>query len=293
MSPTPPPKEPRIWLDGRLVVASRARVSVFDRGFQYGDGLIETIRLADGRPVAWAAHLTRLQASAAALGIPLPQRNWAADLTRLVRANDLQTGEGWARLSVTRGVSQRGLLPPPEAVPTWVLAAGRLDPSIAKARADGVAVVSLDFGRPEVLGEHKHAFYLPAILGKRVAAERGAFDGLMVSPSGLVQGGTSSNLFIWIGNDLLTPTGPGVLPGITRARVEEAARSLGWRVRHRRLPRTRLVAVDEAFLTNSLFEVVPIVAIDGRRLGDGPGKRTSALLRKVLADHARSSTTPP
>ncbi len=281
MKPPAPPATDRVCLDGRLVPAARARISIFDRGFQYGDGVIETMRLVDGRCIAWEAHLARLTRSAEALGIPLPSGASAAAVARVVAANDLRHGEGWARLTLTRGTSQRGILPPAHVCPTWLLAAGRLDPSLGTARKRGVAVVTLDFGRPEVLGEHKHAFYLPAVLGKRVAAERGAFDGLMVAPGGWLQGGTSSNLIVRLGDEWITPTGAGVLPGVTRARVEQLLRAEGIRLRHRRLGRRQLVHVSDAFLTNALFELVPIVRLDGRRLPIDPLVRR--LQRQLLA----------
>lgn len=276
-----PASPAHVILDGRLQPAARARVSVFDRGFQYGDALIETVRLVDGRPVAWMAHMARLAHSAAALGMAPPADDWAAALARLVRVDELGTGEAWARLTLTRGVSQRGLLPPTESKPTRLVAAGRLDPALSQARAKGVAAVGLDFGRPEVLGEHKHAFYLPSVLGKRVAAERGAFDGLMVAPGGWLQGGTSSNLIARIGDEWITPTGAGVLPGVTRARAEQLLRGEGIRLRHRRLARRQLVHVGAAFLTNALFELVPIVRLDGRRLPIEPLMRR--LQRRLLA----------
>lgn len=272
-----------VLLRGRMTRADRAKVSVFDRGFQYGDALIETLRVDRGRPVALAAHIARLRASAGALGIPLPERDWASEIVRLLARNGLLAQEAWVRLTLTRGPSQRGLLPPAQPEPMWVLSAGPVDTALGKLRRAGVAVVTLDFGRGRALGEHKHAFYLPSIVGKQEAAAAGAFDGLFVA-GGAVQGATTANLFARIRDRLVTPAGAGVLPGVTQARVAAAARAAGWTVERRALARRELAEAEELFLTNSLFEVLPVVRCDGKPVGSGrPGPRARTLQRTLLA----------
>jgi len=276
-----------VLLQGRLVRADRARVSVFDRGFQYGDALIETLRIDRGGIIALEPHLARLTASARALGIPLPECDWARDIGRLIERNGLATSEAWARITLTRGVGPRGLLPPTVATPTRVVSCGRIDPGLLEARRRGVAVIRLGFGRGAALGEHKHPFYMPSIVGKEMAAARGAFDGLFIA-AGAVQGATTANLFAVVGEELIAATGAGVLPGVTRARALTAAQALGMKVGRRRLAPSTLVSAREVFLTNSLFEVVPVVRVDGIRVGSGrPGPWCRRLQAILLGESIR------
>ncbi len=277
-----------VLLDRRLMRADSARVPIFDRGFQYGDALIETLRIDRGRPVALASHLERLRRSAAALAIPLPEYDWPRDLNRVLARNELSAAESWARITLTRGVASRGLPPPIAPEPTVIVAVGALDPAIARMRRHGIAAITLDFGRGSALAEHKHPFYLPSIEGRQRAAAARADDGLFVGGHGGVEGGTTSNLFARFGDVLVTPRGGGVLPGITRARVLEAAQRRGWRVAERRLRRGELAAADEIFLTNALFELVPVVRLDGGKVGTGrPGPYARALQRTLLASTVR------
>jgi branched-subunit amino acid aminotransferase/4-amino-4-deoxychorismate lyase len=274
---------PQILLGNRLVTAATARVSVFDRGFQYGDALIETVRIDRGRCVALDAHLRRLTGSAQALGIPLAERAWQRDLERVIAANGLGAVEAWARITVTRGVAARGLLPPAAAECTVIVAAGALDPAIATQRRRGISAITLEFGRGTALAGHKHAFYLPSIEGKRQAAAAGADDGLFCGPHGGIESGTTANVFAVLDEVLVTPRGGGVLPGITRARVLALAREQGWRLAERKLRRGETAVASEVFLTNALFEVVPVVRLDGRPVGAGrPGVRARTLQRALL-----------
>ena len=244
------PATSRVLVDGRLTPADRAVVSVFDRGFQYGDALIETLRVARGDAIAAEAHLQRLQRSANLLGFPLPERDWRSDIGRLIDVNELSAVEAWARITLTRGTSARGLLPPAAAAARCIVAVGPVDPSISRLRRDGLHAHLLGFGRGAALAEHKHAFYLPSIEGRRQAALRGCDDGLFVGPGGAVEGATSANLF-------------AVIDGV--------------------LPRSQLLGAGEAFLTNALFEVVPLVRIDDAPVGRGrPGALTRALQEDLL-----------
>ena len=280
------PAPPLVLVDGRRVAAGRARVSAFDRGFQYGDALLETLRVDRGRVVALERHLQRLSASAATLGMALPERaaaQWEHDLTDLVRRNGLDDGEAWVRITLTRGAAARGLLPPAGCRPTVIVAAGGLDPAVLRLRRRGATAITLGFGRGAALAAHKHAFYLPAIEGRRQAAAAGADDGLFTGAHGGVECATSANVFAVLDEVLVTPRGGGVLPGVTRARALALARQWGWRAAERRLRRGELAAATEVLLTNALFEAVPVVRLDGRPVGDGrPGPRTRALQRALL-----------
>jgi len=277
-----------VHLNGRCVAAADARVSVFDRGFVYGDGLFETMRAYHGVPFGLEEHLMRLRASAEFLGIPVPRRRWAHDVLTLLRRNRLTGADAWVRLTVTRGVAPYGLRPPARPRPTVLITCGRVDPGLAAAQRDGVSVILLPFARHGFLAEHKTLNYVPAIIGKTMAARRGAFEGLFVEPDGTVTEGTTSNVFVWRKRRLITPPVASLLPGLTRRLVLEAAVADGLRVEERRLTTRDVVAADEVLLTASVVEVVPVIAVDGRAVGDGRvGPRTARLqdlYRQVVAE---------
>jgi branched-chain amino acid aminotransferase len=258
-----------VHLNGRLLPTARARIGVFDRGLLYGDGVFETLRAYHGTPFALQEHLTRLRTSAGFLGIILPRRPWGRDIDALLKANDLRTADAAVRISVTRGEAAPGLHPPPRTRPTVIIAATRIDPSIATAQRDGGRCTLLPFARHGFLAEHKVLNYLPGVLGKVIAARHHAFEGLFVDTSGHITEGTTCNMFVWSGRRLLTPPGVGILPGLTRRFVIEIASAEGYRVIERPLRVTQLVEAQEAFVTSSLAEVVPITAIDARPIGDG------------------------
>jgi branched-chain amino acid aminotransferase len=276
-----------VCLNGAVVPASRARVSVFDRGLLYGDGLFETVRTYHGTPLALRAHLARLRASARFLGIPVPSRPWARDIERLLRRSRLAATDAWVRITLTRGPAPPGLLPIHRPDPTVFLIAGPLDPGVVKAQQEGARVVLLPFARHGFLAEHKVIDYLPGVLGKVIAARHVAFEALYVDEQGYVTEGTTSNVFICRRGRLVTPPLSGVLPGVTRRLVIEVAVAKGMRVSERPLRVRDLKGADEAFITSSLAEVVPVVSIDERPVGDGQvGHRTRSLqgLYRQLVD---------
>jgi branched-chain amino acid aminotransferase len=269
-----------VYLDGSIVLASRARISVFDRGLLYGDGLFETVRSYRGRPLALREHLARLRMSARFLGIPFPGRPWARDIDRLLRRNRLTETDAWVRITLTRGPAAPGLLPPRRPEPTVLVIAGRLDPTIATVQQEGARVVLLPFSRYGFLAEHKILDYLPGILGKVIAAHRLAFEALYVDPDGFVTEGTTSNLFVIRRGRLTTPPLPGLLPGVTRRFLIDLARADGMSVIERPLTRLDLRKADEVLITSSLAEVVPVVTIDEQPVKDG---RVGPLARKLQA----------
>lgn len=258
-----------VHVNGRLVAASGPHLSVFDRGFLYGDGLFETLRAYEGKLFALAEHLARLRSSASFLGMRVPRRPWEKDVSALLRRNQLAGTDAWVRITLTRGVAAPAVVPPPRIHPTLVITAGVLDPRIARAQQRGVRATLLAFARHGFLAEHKALNYLPGVLGKSLAARRGAFEGLFVDVDGCVTEGTTSNLFIWRNRRLLTPPAASILSGITRRLVIQAAVAGGVAVEERPVITRDLFAADEAFLTSSLAEVVPLIAVDAHRIGSG------------------------
>lgn len=267
-----------VHLNGRLVQSAAAQISVFDRGLLYGDGLFETLRTYRGQPFWLEQHLARLRISADFLGVVVPRRPWRRDIDLLLRRNGLLATDAWVRITVTRGVGARGLLPPVRSLPTVVVTAGALDPAIARVQRYGARVALVPFARHGFLAEHKVLSYLPGVLGKVIAARHNAFEGVFVNADGCITEGTTSNVFAWRGRRLLTPPIEGILPGLTRRLVIELATADGVRVAERRLTADDLLDADEAFLTSSLAEVAPIIAVNARNVGSGsPGPRTQRL----------------
>ena len=278
-----------IHVNGRLWPAARARVSAFDRGLLYGDGLFETVRAYNNRIFALPEHVARMRASARFLGIPFPRQSWQRDAVALLQRNRLCGVDAWVRITLTRGVGMPGLLPGARVQPTVVITAGRLAPAIAAAQRRGVRVSLLPFARDGVLAEHKVLAYLPSVLGKQLAARRRAFEGLFVDGDGHVTEGTTSNLFIRRGQRWLTPPAARILPGITRRFVIQLAAAHGLRLEEQPLTTADILAADEAFLTSSLIELIPVTAVDKQKVGGGRvGSDTRHLqqLFRQMVDHS-------
>lgn len=275
-----------VHLNGQLVPSARACISVFDRGLLYSDGVFETVRVYHGLPFALREHLKRLRRSAEFLGIGLPRCEWAGAIAALLRRNRLVDTDAWVRITITRGVAAPALVPPVRITPTAIITAGPIDPSLATMQRTGVRATLLPFARHDFLSEHKVLDYLPAVLGKTMAARHHAFEGLYVDEQGRITEGTTSNLFLWSRRQLLTPPLVGILPGVTRRLVLHAATTAGLRVRERPLSTADLQDADEAFLTSSLAEVVPIIDVDGRAIGNGQvgpqARQIQALYRQTL-----------
>jgi len=276
-----------VWLNGRILDSTRALLPITERGFLYGDGLFETVRVYGDQPFLLARHVARLRAGARILAIPVPATTayWARAVARVLAANRI--GDAAVRLTVTRGTAA-GLDPPVRPRPTLLVQARRLDPALATAQARGINLCLLSFGRgsgPFV--ELKTLSYLPAVLGRREARRRKAYDGLYVTAAGDVTEATTANVFIWRGNRLRTPA-EGILRGITRDVVVALARRLGLRVEEGPIRRTALRGARELFLTSSVVEILPVVRVDDRTIGTGaPGPITRLLQEAYRRQVAR------
>jgi branched-chain amino acid aminotransferase len=266
-----------VYLDGRIVAAKSARISVFDRGLLYSDGVLETLRAYRGKPYALERHLERMTASAAFLEIPIPAVDWSSTITEIVRRNRLSAGDAWVRITLTRGPGARGLALPLRPTPTVLITAGKVDAEIALLQRRGARLITVPFRRDPLLAAHKTLNYLPGILAKAVATRAGVYDALFTDDRERVLETTTANVFAWKGEQLWTPK-LGVLPGVTRALVIELARSRGVRVRERSFSVLELTLADEVFVTSSLVEILPVVRVGEVRIGNGaPGPRTREL----------------
>jgi len=272
----------KVAIDGEVVDSDEARVSVFDRGFLYGDSVFEVYRTYAGIPFAEMAHLERLARSAARIMIPMPVS--IETLSSEVRATLDAAGEGdwYVRVIVTRGTGPLTYDPSTASAPLRVIIAAPVSVPPAERYERGIAVALLEASRPtddaRAAGA-KASNYLANLLAVHEAKQKGAQEALMLGRDGQILEGASSNLFIVKDGKVRTPEPqPGILVGITRATVIAAAAEEGIEVEEGEVRPEDLYGADEAFLTSSIREVMPVVSAEGRTIGSGvPGPVTKRL----------------
>jgi branched-chain amino acid aminotransferase len=287
-----------VLIDGRPSSAESAKISVFDRGFLYGDSVFEALRTYGGRPFALDRHLARLAQSAARVFIDLPVS--VEQLAREVSSAIVGAGnpESYVRLTVTRGVGEAlGLDPGLSRHALRVVIVTPLKSPPAETYRDGVSVIS---HRTERVTDHSAAAgakvgnYLTAVLAIREARLVNAAEALIVDGRGLVLEGATSNVFAVLGDGTLVtpPESDGILLGITRETVLAVAAELTIPVRLQSLPLAALKSAAEVFVSSSIRELVPVVSVDGAPIADGrPGPTTLRLLT-AFREACRRSTTP-
>ena len=273
------------WVDGRLLRADEPHLSAFDRGFQLGDGVFETLRARGGRTAELDAHLARLERSATGLGIALPDGTGPAltqAIAELLAAEDLDGSDGDAaiRITVSRGTfTGRGLLPPDEQVhPTIVVQAWPVVPPPRGHLENGLHLVTSAVRRDPssplaALKTTSRADYVFARLEARTA---GADDALFLTIEGDLSEGTTANLFLIRKKELATPSlDCAILPGTTRDWILAWAGRVGLTTLEGHLPPSDLAAADEAFLSSSVAGILPVTRCAGRPIGTGrPGPWT-------------------
>jgi branched-chain amino acid aminotransferase len=286
----------KIFLDGSFVEAADAKVSVFDHGLLYGDGVFEGIRLYGGNVFRLDEHLERLEYSAKAilLDLPLTRPQWSEAVCETCRQNGLT--DGYIRLVVTRGVGDLGLAPWLCSRPSYFIIASKISLYPPEHYENGLAIVTVPsrrIGPASLPSTIKSLNYLNNILGKIEAKQAGCLEAIMLNDQGYVAEATADNVFIVHKGELLTPSASqGALKGVTRSTILDIARDLGIPQREANLTRYDLWCADECFLTGSGAEVIPVVKLDGRVIGSGkPGpitRRAIAEFRKrVLTDGTR------
>ncbi len=288
-------------LDGTLVPPSSARVSVFDRGFLYGDSVYEVIRTYGGRPFEVGAHLARLRHSADRLGL---EPRWDASRTILeiertleaARGGDLtdpeaavwNAGERYIRVVMTRGAGEIGLDPALAVDPVALVIVQPLPGPPARAYAEGVAaaVVGVRRASPRAIDPSaKTGSHLPNVLALREARAAGAYEALLLDEGGFVTEGSSSNVFaVSAGRVVTPPLAAGILEGVTRGLVLRIARSAGLPAEETPLRPGDLEGADEVFITSTVREIVPVVRLGSQTVGSGrPGPVTTRLHRAFRA----------
>lgn len=266
-----------VSIDGVLVDPGSASVPIMDRGFLYGDSAFEVTRTYGGQPFALGPHLARLRASCVALGIALHVSDDALGgwVHAALEAAAIDA-ERYVRVIVTRGTTPIGLGVGRGETPRVVIVVLPLPEQPAGLYTDGVELATVTTARAldgTGAGGAKASNYLPNILSLAAARERGGYEALSVGPAGEILEGATSNVFLVHGGVVSTPPlAVGILGGITRRLVIEAAEEDGVTVVERLVFPPDLYGADEAFITSSLREVVPVVRADGVTLGDGrPG----------------------
>jgi branched-subunit amino acid aminotransferase/4-amino-4-deoxychorismate lyase len=257
-----------VWLDGALIPADRATVSLANPAIQAGIGAFETLAVRGSRVLDWEAHVDRLERSADGLGVALPGRETLAEGGAAV-ASGVAGGLGWMKIVAVRGG------------PTAIFA-GAIDPAeVGKS----VSAVLLRWRRSvsEPLARFKTLSYAPFALGLEEARRRGADEGLWLNTRGHLAEGCTSSVFVVGRKRIFTPgVREGILPGVTRAIVLSAARALGVVIHEGKVRLRRLETADEAFLSSSVRGVRPLIRFEGQPVGRGlPGPVTRAIADRV------------
>jgi branched-chain amino acid aminotransferase len=276
----------KIYFNGKLVDKDAACISVFDHGLLYGDGVFEGIRTYDSLVFRLKEHIDRLYKSADAieLKIPMTKTGMIDAVITTLKANDLK--DAYIRLVVTRGPGDLGLDPRKCKVPTIFIITDKIALYPKEYYQKGLDIVTAPTRRnlPQALNPKiKSLNYLNNILGKIDAIKAGTEEAIMLTHDGYVAECTGDNIFIVKDGELATPPSDiGALEGITREAVIKIANNAELPFREKMLKMEDVYAADEVFLTGTAAEIVPVIKIDARRIGDGkPGKLTLRLMDEL------------
>jgi branched-chain amino acid aminotransferase len=278
----------KIFISGKLYDKENAKISVYDHGLLYGDGVFEGIRSYGGKAFRLDDHLRRLWESAKAiwLEIPMTQEALAKAIDETLAANGVK--DGYIRVIVTRGEGTLGLDPNRCSHPEVIIIADRITLYPKEYYENGLEIITVSVMRnhPAALSPRiKSLNYLNNILAKIEGIQAGCIEALMLNHKGEVAECTGDNFFIVRRGDLLTPpVDAGILEGITRDVVMELAGEAGLEVREAPLTKHDVYIAEECFLTGSAAEVVPVIKVDARTIGDGkPGPITRDLMARFHA----------
>jgi D-alanine transaminase len=280
-----------VYVNGTFVPRAEARISVEDRGFVFGDGVYEVLRVINGRPFAARFHNDRLRRSLEGVRIALAGGSSPESLTeiakQLLRENGLGQGEATIYMQVTRGVATRAHnFPASDVPPTIYISAARFTPysELAQSGAPAITHPDLRWGRCDL----KTLNLLPNVLASQTAKEKGAFEAMLIR-GGVVTEGTKTNFFGVVDGSLRThPSDNHILPGITRAVLHDLARTVNIDFDETPIRAEEIPRLSELFLTGTTTDVMPVVRLDDKPVGKGkPGELTKKLQR-VLAESLAS-----
>jgi len=286
----------KIYLDGQFYDKENAKISVFDHGLLYGDGVFEGIRFYQGRVFRLEEHISRLfdSAKAICLKVPLDKAGMTEAVLETIRQNDLQ--DGYVRLVVTRGCGDLGLNPALCPKATVFIIASKITLYPEEMYRNGLSVATCATRRiphgalsPMV----KSLNYLNNVLAKIESQQSGAGEGLMLNEQGYVAECTGDNIFIVKNGAMFTPPiSSGALAGITRGVVFELAHEMGLALSEPEMTRYDIYTADECFLTGTAAEIIPAVRLDSREIGDGkPGPVTQRLTARFRQLTETTGTT--
>jgi len=287
-NPFSPREDMKIWLDGQLVSTAEATISVFDHAILYGDGVFEGIRIYNGKIFKEAAHIKRIFESAKSicLEIPMTHDEVSKAMHEAMQANEI-TEDGYIRLVVTRGVGSLGISVKHTACPSVFIIADKISlyPPEVYQRGLRCIVSSITRNAPNSTSPRvKSLNYLNNVMAKLQANDCGTDEAIMLTAQGHVSECTGDNIFLVRDGKVFTPpTSEGILDGITRNLVMELVKKRGLEMSEKALIRHDLFVAEECFATGTAAEVIPIVEIEHRPVGDGkPGPITKQLIKDFI-----------
>jgi D-alanine transaminase len=267
------------FINGTFMPMAEAKVSIEDRGFQFGDGVYEVIRTYNGRPFELEAHLTRLDRSATALDLkqPYSHDDWTRHILEGIRRAAYP--ESKVYVQITRGVAPRDHAYSDDATPTVVMTVREfhpLDRSVQVAGVEAITTEDIRWGRCDI----KSVNLLANVLARQQVKQAQVFEAILVN-EGLVTEGAVSNVMVVQGGIVVTaPQGSRILSGITRMVVLDLARSEGLPIQERFVSQADIYEADEVFLTGTTVEVLAVIRVDGKVIGDG---RPGPIARRLAA----------
>ena len=270
-----------VYLNGKLIPRSQAKVSVLDYGFLFGFGLYETIRAYNGKPFRLDNHIARMRYSAEKLGILIKP----SEIREAVK--DTVTANGFVdtRIRITVSIGEGNITPNLASCiePTIAVLVTEYHPPAPEKYRKGYKVIvsSIRRNSRSPVTYMKSANTMEAMLARQEARKKGADEALFLNEKGFLTEASGSNLFIVKDGILITPRfETGILPGVTRVAVFEVAKQSGIKVKEKNVKLDELLQADEAFITNSLIEIVPVTEVSGKKIGKGkPGAVTKRLLK--------------
>jgi len=270
-----------VYLNGKLMPRSQARVSVLDYGFLFGFGLYETIRAYHGKPFRLDNHIARMRFSANKLGILIKPAEIRQAVKDTVKAN----GFADTRIRITVSIGEGTITPNLTSCiePTIAVLVTEYHPPAPEKYRDGFKVIVSNIRRNSLspVTYMKSANTMEAMLARQQARTKGMDEALFLNEKGFLTEASGSNIFLVKDGNLITPRfETGILPGVTRIVVFELANQLGIKVKEKYVRLDELLQADEAFITNSLIEIVPVTGVGGKKIGKGkPGTITKKLMK--------------
>lgn len=291
-SPSKIPMSAKVYINGKFFAPNEAMVSVFDHGLLYGDGVFEGLRIYNGKIFRLEQHIDRLYDSAKAICLKIPMTTAEITEACLETVKQSEFTDGYIRLVVTRGAGTLGLGPERTENPQVIIIVDKIKLYPQEFYDNGLAIITAATIRnhPAALSPRiKSLNYLNNIMAKIEASNAGCLEALMLNHKGEVSECTADNIFIVRDGNLLTPpTDAGILEGVTRDVVLELARAAGIPTFEKTLTRHDIYVADECFMTGTAAEVIGVVKVDDREIGDGKPGPITRKLKALFVEHTMS-----